>query len=205
MKILGLAAVTFIFCSLPIFADNSNIKSENEVSASIYTPGQLNFEKEYQVRNFFNLSVPLDSLDFTEDLISRYSRIDLAGSLDFNQSGEVLNIVNTSNVRAESYLKMGKLYHYAAIDVDVASQNHAGYTANAILSLHKDAQNRILIVQRDNDAGTKTFTTEIFKNGISVFSKELSSSGIATPYTIRVHLTGRYLSFFRIKDKIPEY
>jgi hypothetical protein len=184
----------FMFCCLSVFAEK-------------YTSGQLNFEKDYQVRNFFNLSIPLNELDFTGDLVSnnQYARVDIAGSLHFNQSGEVLTIENTGNARAESYLKMGKLYHYAAIDMDVAAQSHAGYTANAILSLHKDSQNRILIVQRDNDAGTKTFTTEIFKEGVSVFSQNLSSAGIAAPYTIRIHLTGRYLSFFRIKDEVSTY
>jgi hypothetical protein len=175
--------------------------------AATYTPEQLNFEKEYQIRNFFNLSIPLNKLDFTEDLIngSGYSRMDITGSLNFSQSGEVLTVANTGNSRAESYLMMGKLYHYAAIDMDVASQNHAGYTANAILSLHKDAQNRILIVQRDNDAHTKTFSVEIFKNGVSVLAQTLSSEGIAAPYTIRIHLTGRYLSFFRTKDELSSY
>ncbi|MDR1331595.1 MAG: T9SS type A sorting domain-containing protein [Tannerella sp.] len=176
-------------------------------AATKYTPDQLHFEKEYQVRNFFNLSVPLNRLDFTEDLMNsaQYPRINVEGSLDFNQSGEILRIENTGNTRAESYLKMGKLYHYAAIDMDVVSQSHAGYTANAILSLHKDAQNRILIVQRDSDADTKTFSVEIFRNGASVFAQNLSSEGIAAPYTIRIHLTGRYLSFFRVKDEVSAY
>jgi hypothetical protein len=207
ISLFRLPAVAFIFCSLPVFADNGNTKNEREVSATIYTPNQLNFEKDYQVRNFFNLSVPLNQLDFTGDVTgnSQYARIDLEGSLDFNQPEDVLILTNKSNARAESYLKMGELYHYAAIDLDVASQTHAGYTANAILSLHKDAQNRILIVQRDNDAGTKTFTTEVFKNGVSVFSQTLSDSGIAPPYTLRVHLTGRYLSFFRVKGGVPVY
>jgi hypothetical protein len=208
----SIPTIAFLFCSLPIFAGNGNNsgipqKTERNVLATKYTPDQLNFEKEYQVRNFFNLSVPLNKLDFTEDLMnsSQYPRMDIAGSLSFNQSGEVLRIENTGNTRAESYLKMGKLYHYAAIDMDVASQNHAGYTANAILSLHKDSQNRILIVQRDNDADTKDFSVEIFKNGESVFAQNLLSEGIAAPYTVRIHLTGRYLSFFRIKDENSAY
>jgi hypothetical protein len=195
-SLFGLSAIVSLFCNLPLFADNDK-----------YAPDQLHFEKEYQVRNFFNLSVPLNDLDLTGDVIngSRYVRINIAGALDFSQQDEHLTVANTGNERAESYLAMGKLYHYAAIDMDVASQNCVGYTANAILSLHKDAQNRILIVQRDNDAGTKTFSTEIFKNGESVFAQTLSSDGIAAPYTIRVHLTGRYLSFFRVKDEVPAY
>jgi hypothetical protein len=205
--LFALPAAALMLCSTPIFADSGNTKSKREAAATKYAPTQLNFVKDYHVRNFFNLSVPLNQLDFTEDLLSssRYSRVDVAGSLNFTLWGEALSIANTGSARAESYLKMGKLYHYAAIDMDVASQSHAGYTANAILSLHKDAQNRILAVQRDSDAATKTFTVEIFKDGVSVLSQNLSSSGIAPPYTIRLHLTGRYLSFFRVKDGASAY
>lgn len=174
----------------------------SKLSAVTYTPLQLNFVKDYQVRNFFNSSVLLNKLDLTTEVLnsSVYSRIDQAGSLAFNQTGQVLTLSNTGATTAESYLSMGKLYHYVAIDMDVFAQNNVGYTANAILSLHKDARNRILIVQRDNDAGTKTYTMEVFKDGASVFSKVLSTTGISAPYTIRVHVTGRYLNFFRVKD-----
>lgn len=174
----------------------------SKLFAVSYTPMQLNFVKDYQVRNFFNSSILLNRLDLSTDVLSGgvYSRINQTGALTFNQNGQVLTLSNTGNATAESYLSLGKLYHYAAIDMDVYTQNNVGYTANAILSLHKDTQNRILVVQRDNDAGTKTCTMEIFKDGISVFSKVLSTTGIAAPYTIRVHVTGRYLNFFRVKD-----
>ncbi len=172
-----------------------------------YTPMQLNFSKDYQIRNYFSSSIPLNKLDFTTNVASNsaYPRIDLAGSLTFNQTGQVLTISNTGTARAESYLKMSKLYHYAAIDMDIAAQTNTSYTANAVLSLYKDASNRIVIVQRDNDAGTKTYTMEIFKNGASVFSTVISTTGIAAPYTLRVHVTGRYLNFFRIKDGVPSF
>lgn len=172
-----------------------------------YTPMQLNFVKDYQVRNYFSSSILLNKLDFTAKLVNNddYPRIDLAGSLTFNQTGQVLTISNTGAARAESYLKMGRLYHYAAIDMDITSQNNTSYTANAVLSLYKDANNRIVIAQRDIDAGTKTYTMEIFKNGTSVFNTVISSTGIAAPYTLRVHVTGRYLNFFRVKDGVPSF
>jgi hypothetical protein len=200
MKATILAIGLIFIINGSMYADNNDAIRHGSVLSSY-------FEKVEQVRNFFNLSVPLNKLDFTEDLINNdpSSRINIAGALDFNQSGEILSIENATNARAESYLKMGKLYHYVAIDMDVAAQNHVGYTANAILALHKDAQNRILIVQRDNDAATKNFSIEIFKNGVSVFSQNLSSLGIAVPYSIRIHLSGRYLSFFRIKGEVSAY
>lgn len=172
-----------------------------------YTPMQLNFVKDYQVRNFFSSSILLNKLDLTTNFVnnSDYTRIDLAGSLTFNQSGQVLTISNKGNTRAESYLKIGRLYHYAAIDLDITSQNSISYTANAVLSLYKDSDNRVVIVQRDNDAGTKTYTVEIFKNGSSVFNTVISASGIAAPYTLRVHVTGRYLNFFRVKDGVANF
>ncbi len=181
--------------------------SMHSTYAVTYTPMQLNFVKDYQVRNFFSSSILLNKLDFTTPVVdnSAYSRINLTGSLTFNQTGQILTISNTGNTRAESYLKMGKLYHYAAIDMDITSQNSTVYTANAVLSLYKDAANRIVIVQRDNDAGTKTYTMEIFKNGSSVFNTVISASGIAVPYTLRVHVTGRYLNFFRVKDGVANF
>lgn len=183
------------------------IVSMHSTYAVTYTPMQLNFVKDYQVRNYFSSSILLNELDFATNLLnnSDYPRIDLAGSLTFNQNGQVLTILNNGNSRAESYLKMGKLYHYAAIDMDITSQNNTSYSANAVLSLYKDASNRIVIVQRDIDAGTKTYTMEIFKNGTSVFNTVISSTGIAAPYTLRVHVTGRYLNFFRVKDGMPSF
>lgn len=172
-----------------------------------YTPMQLNFSKDYQIRNYFSSAILLNKLDLSTHVANNdtYPRIDLAGALTFSQTGQVLTISNTGTTRAESYLKMGKLYHYAAIDMDIASQTNTSYTANAVLSLYKDANNRIVIVQRDNDAGTKTYTLEVFKNGSSVFNTVISSAGIAASYTLRVHVTGRYLNFFRVKDGVPGF
>jgi hypothetical protein len=177
------------------------------LSAAPFTPDRLHFEKAYQVRHHFSLSAPLNALDFTEDLPgnSQHARIDLAGALHFNPSDGALTLENTGTTRAESYLTLGRLYHYAAIDLDVAAQHSAGYTANAILSLHCDAQNRVVVVQRDADAATKTFSVEVFKNGESVLNQTLSAAGIAAPYTLRLHVTGRYLSFFRVKDGVATY
>ncbi|MDR0414412.1 MAG: InlB B-repeat-containing protein [Prevotellaceae bacterium] len=207
LKIAILAVGLMFAVSGLMRADGGGGGGGDDGGSTVYAPEQLTFEKDGQVRNFFNLSVTLSELDFTEGLTGSdtSSRINVTGLLDFKLSGKTLSVENSGSGRAEGYVKMGKLYRYAAIDMEVAAQNHAGYTANAILALHRDAQNRILVVQRDNNAPTKTFSVEIFKNGKSVFSRDISPSGVDAPYTVRVHISGRYLSFFRVKDDNSAY
>jgi hypothetical protein len=88
---------------------------------------------------------------------------------------------NNSGKDQQSYISLGKLYNYVAIDMDILEQSHNSNTASALLSFYKDKDNRFVITQRDADAGKKKITLEIFKKGTSVLNQTLSEEGIADP------------------------
>lgn len=172
--------------------------------AQTIDPLSLHFKKDYQVRNFYNSSVLLSKLDLTQNVLDEtiYSKTHLTSSgCDFQQNGQALKISNNSEKVQESYINLGKLYNYAAIDFDIQSQAHKSGTANALLSFYQDEENRIVITQRDVDAENKKLTLEIVKNGESVLYETLSEEGIKTPNTLRVHLTGKFLNVLLVKDE----
>ena len=157
----------------------------------------LHFEKEYEVRNFFNSSVPLRTLDFSDE----FPVVSLTDSgCVFSQNGAGLTIENPTGKIQESYVRLGPLCNYAAVDLSIGSQQHAGYSANAVLALQQDRDNRILIVQRDAGAADSSCSLEIFKDGESVLFRCLADKAMAPPYVIRCHLTGKYLNVMRVKD-----
>lgn len=96
---------------------------------------------------------------------------------------------------------MRKLYNYAAIDMDIVTQNHISGVASIQLSFYIDEDNNIILTQRDVDADIKKISLEIVKNGSSVFNQTLSEEGVATPNTIRVHLTGKFFNILLIKGE----
>lgn len=172
-----------------------------------YTPAELNFVKVHQTRNFFNSSISLTKWDFTKKTPSNSEKqhINLNGKLKFSCNSKGLIVKNERNNNTEGYIRIGKLFHYAVIDVDVKSQEHRSNSAQAILALYKDKNNRIIISQGDADSETKEFSLQIFKNEKSVLSTNLSTEGIDAPYTLRLHITGRFLNLFRIKNGKTSY
>lgn len=167
-------------------------------------PLSLHFKKDYQVRNFYSSSVVLSKLDLSQDVLNEsiYSKIHLTSpGCDFKQDGQVFQISNNSATQQESYISLGKLYNYAAIDIDIKEQKHRSNNASALLSLYRDNENRFVITQRDVDAGNKQITLEIFKNGSSVLNQTLSEEGVAAPNTLRVHLAGKYVNVLLVKNE----
>ena len=175
-----------------------------EIHSQSLDPLSLHFLKDYQLRNFYNLSVSLSKLDLSQDVLneSSYPQIHLTTpGCDFKQKGQVLQISNSSKTEQQSYIKLGKLYNYAAIDMDIQKQSHKTSTANALLTFYKDEDNSFVLTQRNVETGKQQFTLEIFKNGASVFRQVLSEEGVEAPNTLRVHLAGKYLNVLIVKNE----
>jgi len=171
--------------------------------AQTFDPLSLHFKKDYQVRNFYNSSVLLSKLDLSQDVLndSIHPIIHLTSpGCDFKQADEILEIFNSSNTTQQSYINLGILYNYAAIDMDISTQNISN-AAGALLSLYKDKTNRFVITQKVNDSGNIQVIFEIFQNALSVFSKTFSETGITAPNTLRIHLTGKYINILLVKKK----
>ena len=195
MRIISISILNIILICLAI---NSCTQPQT------YDPLSLHFKKDYQVRNFYNSSVLLSKLDLSQNVLdeSTYSKTHLTSSgCDFQQNGQALKISNNSEKVQESYINLGKLYNYAAIDFDIQSQAHISGTANALLSFYQNEENRIVITQRDVDAENKKLTLEIVKNGESVLAETLLEEGVKAPNTLRVHLTGKFLNVLLVKDE----
>ncbi len=157
MKKIKLASFLVVFLCLGI---NSHSQS--------YEPTSLHFQKDYQVRNFYNTSLTLSELDWSQDILdeSKHPRIHLTSpGCDFKQKGQALKISNKSGREQQSYIKLGKLYNYAAIDMDLQKQSHKSGILNALLTLYKDEDNNFVIAQNSVDDGTIQITLEIFKEG----------------------------------------
>lgn len=172
--------------------------------AQTFSPLSLHFKKDYQVRNFYNSSVLLSKLDLSQDVLdeSIYPKIHLSSpGCDFKQNGQVIQLSNNSGTEQQSFVSLGKLYNYAAIDMDIKGQIHNSPSASALLSFYKDEDNRFVISQGDFDSGNKKVTLEIFKNGSPVLHQTLSEEGVIAPSTLRVHLAGKYLNVLLVKNE----
>ncbi len=107
-------------------------------------PLSLHFEKDYQVRNFFNSSITLSELDFSQDVLDqrKVPQVHLTfPGCGIKRTGENLTFENTTTAIQESYVDMGRLYNYAAIDLNISKQQHNTYTGCAVLSLYQDKKN----------------------------------------------------------------
>jgi hypothetical protein len=167
-------------------------------------PISLHFKKDYQVRNFYNSSVLLSKLDLSQNVSdeSIYPKLHLTSpGCDFKQTGQVLQISNETETEQQSFIDLGKLYNYAAIDFDIQNQTNKSGNASAQLSFYQDEDNHFVISQRDFDSEDRKITLEIIKNGESVLSETLSEKGVATPNILRVHLTGKFLNVLLVKDE----
>lgn len=167
-----------------------------------YSPLDLNFTKDYTVRNFYNSQVTLNELDLSVDVLdeSKHPQMHLTSpGCAFTQNDTTLTLSNTTGSVQESYISLGKVYNYAAIDLGIQEQSN---TAKALLTLFKDQDNRIVLQQRDIDASNKSISLEVTQNGSKVLSETLSAEGIATPHTLRVHLIWTFLNVLTVKDGV---
>ena len=172
--------------------------------AQPFDPMSLHFKKDYQVRNFFSSSVTLSKLDLSHDVLdeSFHPRKHFTSpGCQFKLKGHVLTISNNTGKDQHSYINLGELHNYAAIDMDIQGQSGISGTASAQLMLYKDDENRFVIEQRDIDANDKCISLQIFKNGLSVLNQTLSEEGIAAPNTLRVHLTGKFINVLVVKNE----
>jgi len=140
----------------------------NNAFTQAIKPTSLHFVKDYQVRNFYNSTVLLGKLDLTQDLSNEsiYPKVHFTSpGCAFKQIDEVLKIFNHSNTTQESYINLGKLYNYTAIDMDINKQNNSS-NVDALLSLYKDKTNRFVIVQQVVDSGNIQISLEILQNTV---------------------------------------
>ncbi len=167
-------------------------------------PLSLHFKKDYQVRNFYNSSVELSKLDFSQDILdeSLYPKIHLtAPGCTFTQKENSLQLSNTTESEQHSFIHLGQLYNYAAIDLDIQAQRAKSGPATVHLSLYQDQQNQFILSQQNADVEEGQLTLEIIKNGKLVSSETLAEKGVAAPNTLRIHLTGKFVNVLLVKGE----
>ena len=191
-KCLSLALVTgTLFCST------------STCLAQPIDPLSLHFRKDYQVRNFYNSSVQLSKLDLSLTTLeeSRYPTRHLTSpGCDFKLDDEQLHISNNTKSEQHSYLDLGKLYNYAAIDLDIQTQKANSAQSSVLLVLYKDEANKFILKQNAIGSADKRMVFEIVKEGELVFSQTLAEEGVAAPNTLRIHLTGKFLNVLLVKN-----
>lgn len=163
-------------------------------------PKELHFIKDYQIRNFYNSQVILSQLDFSKNILDdplyKLNHQTLPGC-DFKLQDGLLNISNNTKTIQQSHINLGKIFNYAAIDMDIEAQNKKSSFATASLSIFKDNRNRLTVSQNQIDPESKQIVFEIFKEGESVLKEILFGKKLKSPNTLRVHLTGKSsCSFF---------
>ena len=161
-------------------------------------PLSLHFKKDYQVRNFYNSSIELSKLDISQDVLNEawYPKIHITEpGCDFSQQGQVLQISNKTRSEQHSYISLGQLFNYAAIDLDIESNTNSFGTGSVLLSLFKDQANHFIITQHNN------ITLEIIKEGVVVFAETLLEENLPTPNTLRVHLTGKFINILLVRNE----
>lgn len=117
------------FCQISIFHVILICLGTNSF-AQTYNPLALHFQKDYQVRNFYNSSVSIGKLDFSQNVLneSLYPRIHFTSpGCAFEQNGQVLLISNGSETVQESHLNLGELHNYAAIDMEIQKPKNGEY------------------------------------------------------------------------------
>ncbi len=196
MKYLTYSFLKIInFHTLFFFAFNS--------IAQTLSPLDLHFEKDYQVRNFYNSKVILSQLDFSSDSLEisslKLMHISSPGC-DFKKTRNLLNISNDTERRQESYINLGKVYNYSAIDFDIHSHKNNLSSSSAILSIFKDKDNQLVVSQSFLGSNKKEIVFEIIKSESVLIKKTLLSTVFKSPNTIRLHLTGKFFNVLFLKN-----
>ena len=119
---------------------------------------------------------------------------------DFEQQGGLLNIFNNTKTIQQSHVNVGKIFNYAAIDMDIEAQNKKSFFATASLSIFKDNWNRFIVSQNQIDSESKQIVFEIIKEGELVLKEILFDKKLKSPNTLRVHLTGKFVNILLIKN-----
>lgn len=166
-------------------------------------PQELHFIKDYQIRNFYNSQVILSQLDFSKNILDdplyKVNHQTLPGC-DFELQDGLLNISNNTKTIQQSHINLGKIFNYAAIDMDIEAQNKKSSFATASLSIFKDNRKRLTVSQNQIDPESKQIVFEIFKEGESVLKEILFNKKLKSPNTLRVHLTGKFVNILLIKN-----
>mgnify|MGYP000253187880 CR=1 FL=1 len=166
-------------------------------------PQELHFIKDYKIRNFYNSKVILTQVDFTKKILKESShKLDHTTSpgCEFQQEDSKLFISNKTKKIQQSHIKVGEIYNYSVIDMEINTQNKKTCFATALLSIMKNKDNRLTISQKKIDSKRKQIVFEIFKKGELVLKEILFDKNLKSPNTIRVHLTGKFLNILLIKD-----
>ena len=109
------------------------------VSVNCFTqsipPQELHFIKDYQTRNFYNSQVILSELDFSKKIIDnpfvQFNHQTYPGC-DFRQQGASLFISNNEKSIQQSFINLGKIFNYSAIDLEIEDQKEKILFCNSI-------------------------------------------------------------------------
>ena len=166
-------------------------------------PLDLHFKKDYQVRNFYNSKVILSELeiskDFLENSLPNYIHLTSPGC-DFKKTRNLLNISNDTEIRQESYINLGKVYNYSAIDFDIHNHKNNLSSSSAVLSIFKDKDNQLIVSQSFLGSNKKEILFEVIKGGSVLVKKTLLRTVFKSPNTIRLHLTGKFINILFLKN-----
>ena len=177
------------------------------VSVNCFTqsipPHELHFIKDYQTRNFYNSQVILSELDFSKKIIDNplyeFNHQTYPGC-DFRQQGALLFISNNEKSIQQSFISLGKIFNYSAIDLEIKNQKKKSSFATASISIFKDSLNRLTVSQKQLKSECKQIVFEIFKEGELVLNEILFEKKLKSPNEIRIHLTGKFLNILLIKN-----
>ena len=140
------------------------------------SPLELHFEKDYQVRNFYNSKVILSQLDISKDSTEissiRLMHVTYPGC-KFKKSDGLLNISNNTKENQESYINLGGIYNYSAIDFDLFNQKNGLSQASGALLISKDKNNQLSVSQNCLSFDKKEIVFQIIKNGEIILKKNL--------------------------------
>ena len=167
------------------------------------SPLELHFVKDYQVRNFYNSKVILSQLDISKDSleIPSFKLMHMTSpGCKFKKSDRLLNILNNTKENQESYINLGGVYNYSAIDFDLFNQKKTLSLASGILSIFKDKNNQFRISQNCLPSDKKEIVFQIIKNGEIILKKTLLRRAFRSSNTIRIHLTGKFLNILFLKN-----
>ena len=167
------------------------------------SPLDLHFEKDYQVRNFYNSQVILSQLNFSKEPMEisslKLMHMTTPGCA-FKRSGKVLIISNNTLEKQESYFNLGKIYNYSAIDFDLFNQKSQLSKASGVLSIFKNKDNQFIISQNCLASDKKEIVFQIIKNGRIVYKNTILNKAFNSPNSIRIHLTGKFLNILFLKN-----
>ncbi|MBX2815074.1 MAG: hypothetical protein KTR24_03720 [Saprospiraceae bacterium] len=157
-------------------------------------PLELEFDKVYQVRNFYNSAVELAKFDLTLDEWNeaKHPLLHLTepGCM-LSQRDRVLTFSNPTPYEQKSYASLGKLVNYAAIDLDIPVTPSSGSTH---LSLCNNVENHFTVSSQFTDLHQLMIKLEGKAEGHCYLDTTFQHTLRDAPLTIRLHLTGKFIN-----------